>query len=109
MLTVSVEPARLDEVACALARYRSVRYVAATLDGNSLLCEVIAPSTKGLFEFTTCTLAKLSGVIGWSASVELLSLKRGFVDTPWWRAQLASHRARDAAGQMAAVGRGVRR
>jgi DNA-binding Lrp family transcriptional regulator len=89
MLTVSVEPAKLNEVARALARHRSVRYVAATLDGNSLLCEVIAPSTKGLFDFTTCTLAKLSGVVGWSASVELLSLKRGFVETPWWRAQLA--------------------
>jgi hypothetical protein len=57
-----------------------------------MMCEVIAPSTKGLFEFTSATLATLDGVIGWSASVELLSLKRGFVETPWWRAQIAGSR-----------------
>lgn len=89
LLTVSVEPAKLNEVAAALVGQRAVRYLAATLDGNSLLCEVIAPSTRGLFEFTTSTLAKLDGVVGWSASVELLSLKRGFVETPWWRAQMS--------------------
>jgi DNA-binding Lrp family transcriptional regulator len=93
MLTVSVEPSKLNKVAEALTQHRSVRYVAATLDGNSLFCEVIAASTQGLFEFTTATLANLDGVVGWSASVELLSLKRGFVETPWWRAQLAEHRS----------------
>lgn len=93
LLTVSVAPAKLSEVADALSRHRSVRYLGATLDGNSLLCEVIADSTRGLFEFTTSTLAKLEGVVGWSASVELLTMKRGFVETPWWRHQLAAHRA----------------
>lgn len=93
MLTVSVEPSKLNKVAEALSEHRAVRYVAATLDGNSLFCEVVAASTQGLFEFTTRTLANLEGVVGWSASVELLSLKRGFVETPWWRAQLAEHRA----------------
>jgi len=92
LLWVSVEPAKLNEVAAALTRHRSVRYLGATLDGNALLCEVIADSTRGLFEFTTATLAKLEGVVGWSASVELLSLKRGFVETPWWRDQLAEYR-----------------
>jgi DNA-binding Lrp family transcriptional regulator len=96
MLTVSVEPSKLNKVAEALTQHRSVRYVAATLDGNSLFCEVIAASTQGLFEFTTATLANLDGVVGWSASVELLSLKRGFVETPWWRAQLAEHRSSTA-------------
>lgn len=90
MLRISVEPAKLNEAAHTLARYRAVRYLGATLDGNSLLCEVIAPSTKGLFEFTTCTLATLDGVVGWSASVELLCLKRGFVETPWWHSQIAN-------------------
>ncbi|WP_236791109.1 Lrp/AsnC family transcriptional regulator [Amycolatopsis sp. GM8] len=93
LLMVSVAPAKLDTVAAALTRHRSVRYLGATLDGNSLLCEVIADSTRGLFEFTTSTLAKLEGVVGWSASVELLTLKRGFAETPWWRAQLAEYRA----------------
>jgi DNA-binding Lrp family transcriptional regulator len=91
LLWVGVEPAKLSAVAAALTRHRSVRYLGATLDGNSLLCEVIADSTKGLFEFTTSTLATLEGVAGWNASVELLSLKRGFVETPWWRDQLAEH------------------
>lgn len=93
MLTVRVEPSKLNKVAEALSEYRAVRYVAATLDGHSLFCEVVATSTQGLFEFTTRTLANLDGVVDWSASVELLSLKRGFVETPWWRAQLAEHRA----------------
>jgi DNA-binding Lrp family transcriptional regulator len=89
LLWVTVEPAKLNSVAAALTRHPSVRYLGATLDGNSLLCEVIAESTRGLFEFTTETLAKMEGVVGWNASVELLSLKRGFVETPWWRDQLA--------------------
>lgn len=93
LLWVTVEPARLSEVAAALHRHPAVRYLGATLDGNSLLCEVITESTRGLFEFTTETLAKLRGVIGWNASVELLTLKRGFVETPWWRDQLAEHKA----------------
>jgi DNA-binding Lrp family transcriptional regulator len=91
LLTISVEPGKLNDVAHALASQRAVRFVAAKLDGNSLVCEVIAPSTKGLFDFTTSTLAALDGVVGWTASVELLSLKRGFVETPWWRAQVAEH------------------
>lgn len=95
LLTVSVEPAKLSKVAAALTQHPAVRYLAATLDGNSLLCEVIAASTRGLFDFTTATLATLDGVAGWSASVELLSLKRGFVETPWWRAQLAEQHAED--------------
>ncbi|MFI5611554.1 Lrp/AsnC family transcriptional regulator [Amycolatopsis sp. NPDC051903] len=102
LLTVSVAPAKLDEVAGALARHRSVRYLGATLDGNSLLCEVIADSTRGLFEFTTASLAKLEGVVGWNASVELLTMKRGFVETPWWRGQLADYRS-DSADELAAL------
>lgn len=100
LLWVTVEPAKLAEVADSLARDRSVRYLGATLDGNALLCEVIADSTAGLFEFTTKTLATLDGVVGWSASVELLTLKRGFVETPWWRDQLAElHRGTFAVEQ----------
>jgi DNA-binding Lrp family transcriptional regulator len=91
LLWVTVEPAKLNTVAAALSRHRSVRYLGATLDGNSLLCEVISESTRGLFEFTTATLAKMEGVVGWNASVELLSLKRGFVEAPWWRDQLTEY------------------
>jgi len=35
----------------------------------------------------TSTLGRMDGVRGWEASMELLSLKRGFVETAWWRAQ----------------------
>jgi len=67
-----------------------VRYIAATLDGNALFCEVIATSTDDLFRFITDTLAALDGVQGWSSTVELLTVKRGFVQTPWWRAEAGS-------------------
>ncbi|SDP26230.1 DNA-binding transcriptional regulator, Lrp family [Nakamurella panacisegetis] len=87
LMTVQVKPGAIGLVAAELARHRAVRYLAATLDGNALLCEVIATSTQSLFEFITTVLAKLDGVLGWSASMELLFLKRGFVETPWWRDQ----------------------
>lgn len=87
-LTVKVSPDRLDEVARQLARYPFVRYLAALLDDNALLCEVITTSVDDLFSFVTDSLAHLDGVEGWSANMELLFLKRGFIETPWWRAQV---------------------
>ncbi|WP_211229588.1 Lrp/AsnC family transcriptional regulator [Nakamurella lactea] len=87
MLTVRVRPSQLNSVAGELRRHRSVRYIAATLDGNALFCEVIAASTDDLFRFVTETLSSLEGVEGWSSNVELLTVKRGFVQTPWWRAE----------------------
>lgn len=86
-LTVTVEPSRMEEVARALADYPFVRYLAATLDQNSLLCEVITTSVDELYRFVTDSLAHLEGVQGWTANMELLFLKRGFIETPWWRAQ----------------------
>lgn len=88
MLTISVAPDRISAVAEALIQHREVRYTAATLDGNALLCEIIASSTTDLFDFVTHTLATQPGVLGWHANVELLTLKRGFVQTPWWRRDL---------------------
>ncbi len=85
MLTIRLAPDRINAVAEELIRHREVRYTAATLDGNSLLCEVIASSTTDLFTFVTTTLAGQPGVQGWNANLELLTLKRGFVQTPWWR------------------------
>lgn len=84
LLRIAVTPSCLGEVAAALASYRSVRYLAAPLDGSSVLCEVIAQSTEDLFAFTTEVLAPLPGVLGWSAAMEVLVAKRGFVTTPWW-------------------------
>ncbi|WP_298461066.1 Lrp/AsnC family transcriptional regulator [uncultured Cellulomonas sp.] len=88
LVTVRVAPSRLDSVARALARHRSVRYLAALLDDNSLFCEVITASAAELHRFFRSTLAQLEGVEGWNASMELVFLKRGGVQTPWWRAQL---------------------
>jgi DNA-binding Lrp family transcriptional regulator len=85
LMTVTVDPAALDRVAQALAAHPSVRYVAALLDRNALLCEVIAPNTAGLHAFATQFLAQCVGVREWTASAESLNLKRGFVETPWWR------------------------
>jgi DNA-binding Lrp family transcriptional regulator len=84
ILNVSASPARLDAVAQELGRYVGVRYLAATL-GCSLVCEVIMPSTEDVYQFVTQGLGKIDGVLGWSASVELLTVKRGFIETPWWR------------------------
>ncbi|MQA97213.1 MAG: AsnC family transcriptional regulator [Streptosporangiales bacterium] len=80
---LSVTPDRLDEAARQLAALRGVRYVAATLGRESLMCEVILPSTEDLFHFTTTTLAGVPGIQAWSANLELLTLKRAFVHVPW--------------------------
>jgi hypothetical protein len=57
------------------------------------MCEVILPTTSDIFTFVTETLGGLAGVQGWTAGVELLTLKRGFIETPWSRAALASRNA----------------
>ncbi|WP_326562486.1 Lrp/AsnC family transcriptional regulator [Micromonospora sp. NBC_01796] len=80
---LSVTPARLEAVAHELAALTGVRYVAATLGQESLMCEVILPTHADVLEFTTRTLARIDGVRSWSAGVELLTVKRGFVLTPW--------------------------
>ena len=88
MFTITVAPSRLDEVAHALAAEPHVRYVASVLDRNALLCEMMLPSNLELYEFLTQTLARFDGVEGWTASMELVFLKYGFIETPWWRAQV---------------------
>lgn len=90
LMTVKVSPSRLEAVAQELARYPFVRFLATMLDDNSLLCEVIAPSVSDLYSFINGSLAVLDGVEGWTASMELLYLKRGFIETPWWRSQVGS-------------------
>jgi DNA-binding Lrp family transcriptional regulator len=89
LLNVRVAPRKMDAVARELAQHPAVRYLAATLDENSLFCEVILPSTTDLYSFITSTLSRLEGVKDWTASMELLFLKRGFVETPWWRSQVS--------------------
>jgi DNA-binding Lrp family transcriptional regulator len=90
ILSVSVAPPMLEAVARQLSTYRGVRYVAATLSQNALMCELILPTTQDVFEFTNRILGRIEGVLGWTASVVLLAVRRGFVETPWWRASLAA-------------------
>jgi DNA-binding Lrp family transcriptional regulator len=87
---LSVAPARLDAVARELAELPGVRYVAATLGQQSLMCEVILPTHDDVFHFTTKTLAGIDGIQSWTANVELLTVKRGFVITPWAARHLSS-------------------
>ncbi len=93
ILQITVAPARLDALARELATYRGVRYVGSTLGASSLMCEVILPTTRDVYEFVTQTLGDLDGVQGWTASMELVTFKRGFVETPWWRRALVDGRS----------------
>ena len=88
LLLVKSSPSRLDCRRQQLAQHPAVRYLAATLDENSLYCEMIMPSDRDLYGFITQAVATLDGVKGWTASMELLFMKRGFVETPWWRSQV---------------------
>jgi DNA-binding Lrp family transcriptional regulator len=88
LLTITVDPRSLEDVAAKLSRHPSVRYLSAILDDSALFCEVILPSTADLYPFITETLSRMEGVQGWNASMELLYLKRGFVETPWWRSDI---------------------
>jgi DNA-binding Lrp family transcriptional regulator len=100
LLDISVEPPKLGHVSERLTSFAGVRFVAATLRGSSLLCEMIQPSQDALFTFLTQTLASLDGVRGWEASMELLTIRRGFVETPWWRDELADHLGAGAGQQL---------
>ena len=43
------------------------------------------PTTDDLYHFLTQGLGKIEGVRDWTANVELLTIKRGFLETPWSR------------------------
>lgn len=90
LLMLRVEPSRLTSVARTLAQHVSVRFLAAALEENTLYCEIILPSTESLHDFMTDTIAHLKGVRGWNAAMELVFMKRGFIETPWWRTQVGS-------------------
>jgi DNA-binding Lrp family transcriptional regulator len=105
LLDLNVSPRRLRAVSQELSSFVGVRFVAATMSG-SLLCEMIQPTNADLFSFLTETLASIDGVRGWEASMELLTIRRGFVETPWWRTEL-SHLDAQAPGITAAAGGSV--
>lgn len=88
IVDVGVDPGRVDAVAKKLSSYRGVRFLSSMLGRNSVFCEIILPSRNDVFEFMTRTLGRLDGVRDWSASIELVTFKRGFVETPWWKSAI---------------------
>jgi DNA-binding Lrp family transcriptional regulator len=105
LLNLNVSPRRLRDVSLELCSFVGVRFVAATLSG-SLLCEMIQPTNAALFSFLTETLATIDGVRGWDASMELLTIRRGFVETPWWRDELSHQLLSRASGSPQLPGSG---
>jgi DNA-binding Lrp family transcriptional regulator len=108
---LSVAPARLEAVAHELVKEQGVRYVAATLGQQSLTCEVILPSHDDVYRFTTATLGGIDGIQSWTANVELLTLKRGSVPTPWsvaWSGGKAGERGGSARAALPAASRSPR-
>jgi DNA-binding Lrp family transcriptional regulator len=85
LLDVFVEPKMLGQVADQLSTFDGVRYIAASLSSPALFCEVILPDAGKLHSFLTEDLAWMDGVRSWEAGTELLTFKRGFLETPWWR------------------------
>lgn len=89
LLDVSVKPPQIAEVAEQLAQHDGVRYIAASLSSPTLFCEMILPNADMVHTFLSQHLASMPGVRTWEAASELLTFKRGFIETPWWRTTLA--------------------
>ncbi|GAA3665966.1 Lrp/AsnC family transcriptional regulator [Nonomuraea antimicrobica] len=87
---LSVEPSMQDSVAERLSHERGVRMIASMLGQASLFCEVIVPTTADLHHFTSRTLAAVPGIRSWTAGVQVLTVKRGFLMVPWAEDRIAA-------------------
>lgn len=87
---LSVEPSMQDAVAERLANERGVRMIASLLGQTSLICEVIVPTTADIHHFTSRTLASVPGIQSWTAGVQVLTVKRGFLMVPWAEDRIAA-------------------
>lgn len=87
---LSVEPSMQDSVAERLSNERGVRMIASMLGLASLMCEVIVPTTADLHHFTSRTLASVPGIHSWTAGVQVLTVKRGFLMVPWAEDRIAA-------------------
>lgn len=85
LLDVFVNPGKMDDVAAELSEFDGVRYIAASLSSPALFCELILPDAGKVYDFLTKDLARMNGVRSWEAGTELVTFKRGFLETPWWR------------------------
>ncbi|MFC7587154.1 Lrp/AsnC ligand binding domain-containing protein [Nonomuraea antimicrobica] len=79
-----------DSVAERLSHERGVRMIASMLGQASLFCEVIVPTTADLHHFTSRTLAAVPGIRSWTAGVQVLTVKRGFLMVPWAEDRIAA-------------------
>ncbi|TDD20544.1 Lrp/AsnC family transcriptional regulator [Nonomuraea diastatica] len=87
---LSVEPSMQDSVAERLSGERGVRMIASMLGQASLMCEVIVPTTADIHRFTSRTLASIPGIHSWTAGVQVLTVKRGFLMVPWAEDRIAA-------------------
>lgn len=87
---LSVEPSMQDSVAERLSNERGVRMIASMLGQASLMCEVIVPTTADIHHFTSRTLASVPGIQSWTAGVQVLTVKRGFLMVPWAQDRIAA-------------------
>lgn len=83
LINLRVTPRNMNALARKLITYPAVRFLASTLNENSLFCEIVTPSVQELSQFLTITIANLDGIEGWTAATELNVFKRGFVTLPW--------------------------
>ncbi|MBF8193223.1 Lrp/AsnC family transcriptional regulator [Nonomuraea sp. K274] len=87
---LSVEPRMQNSVAERLSGERGVRMIASMLGQASLMCEVIVPTTADIHRFTSQTLASVPGIRSWTAGVQVLTVKRGFLMVPWAEDRIAA-------------------
>jgi DNA-binding Lrp family transcriptional regulator len=83
VLRLEVLPQHLEAAAKEVMRDPGVRYVAAMFARRSLVCEVILPHGAALYDFLRGPVAKMPGVTGMTAEIELLVVKRAFSLCPW--------------------------
>lgn len=94
MMTVHVHPALIEQVADQLITHPQVRFCGMVLAENAIQTEVITTSTTALYDFIKREVGPLEGVTGWSAILELLTIKRSYAETPWWRRQFDASQIR---------------
>ncbi|MFC4003788.1 Lrp/AsnC family transcriptional regulator [Prauserella oleivorans] len=75
---LTVDLARLDEVAQLLSGRPEVRYVSATAGSADLVCEVIVAEASEIYAFTTRVLGALPGVRSVDVALELENHKRAY-------------------------------
>jgi Lrp/AsnC family transcriptional regulator for asnA, asnC and gidA len=88
IITMRVEPDKVDDVGNGLREMEEVRWVGYTTGEYDLICEAVFPSDEHLLQFLTHRLAALPGIRSTTTSHVLRALK----DAHEWRIPAASPR-----------------